>query len=263
MVADGSPTQYTIELIPVGRGEVPGPELFWMSRFDEWLPLEFQVALIRGDSITALVNTGPGRDLGHMNRQWEGFLGPRAAMQREDGEFILDQLSSRGVDPGEITHVILTPLQLYSVSNVLEFPNAEICISKKGWIHFHTTKNHPHDDRYSCLPKDVLVPLVTSEWERVRLLEDEDEIVPGIRTWWAGVHHRASVVVEVDTSIGTAAISDAYFWLENVTQSHPIGICENIYEALSTYERVRRDSDIVVPLYDPKNRERYGDGRIA
>lgn len=254
---------YSIRTMPVGESVVPGPELHWMSHWDQWLPLTFQVVLIRGHGITALVNTGPALDLEPMNAGWATFLGERARMSRRKGEFVLDQLAAAGVDPAEVTHVVLTPLQLYTVSNVLAFPNATILIGRRGWVHFHTTHEHPHDNRATSLPDDILVPLVTSAWPRVRLLADEDQVAAGIRTWWAGGHHRASIVVEVDTEAGRVLISDCFFHLENVTEDDPIGISESIDELRAAYRRVRQRADIVVPLYDPKNFDRFPDGWIA
>lgn len=253
----------SVKLLPVGRGEVPGPEVFWMRDWDRWCELQFQAVLIRGDGITALVNTGPAADLAPMNQQWASFLGERAAMRRAEGEFILDQLAANGVAPADVTHLLLTPLQLYTVSNVPAFPNAEICLTERGWQHFHRTHRHPHDDRDSSLPPEVLQYLMTEAWPRVRLLADEDALRPDLRTWWSGGHHRASMVIEVDTAAGVVAISDTYFHLANVTEPHPVGISENIYEALDCYQRVRETADIVLPLYDPDNLVRFPDGRIG
>lgn len=254
---------YSVTLLPMGRGDVPGPELFWMSGWDEWYPLLFQVALVRGEGVTALVNTGPAADIAAMNARWEQQLGERALMRRRPGEFILDHLDRLGIAPEEITHVVLTPLQLYTVSNVPAFPAAQICLSRQGWVHFHTTHGHPHDDRATSIPDDVLVHLVTEAWPRVRLLADEDEVAPGIRTWVCGGHHRASMVVEVDTPRGVAALSDVYFHLANVERDHPIGISEDLAEARAAYARVRATADLVVPLYDPANLDRFPEGRIA
>ena len=117
--------------------------------------------------------------------------------------------------------------------------------------------------RATSIPDEILVPLVTDAWPRVRLLDDEDQIAPGLRTWWSGGHHRASLCVEVDTPRGTAAISDTFFHLANVERDHPIGISESVEECLAAHARVRRDADIVVPLYDPGNFERFPEGRIA
>jgi hypothetical protein len=253
---------YEVRCLDVGSSEIPGPELFWMSEWDRWYPLTFQVVLIRGGGVTALVNTGPAEDLAPMNDRWAAFLGERARMAREPGQFILDRLREVGVAPDEVTHVILTPLQLYTVSNVLAFPNASICIARRGWEHFHATQRHPHDDRDTSIPPEILRELVGSAWPRILLLDDEHDIAPGLRTWWAGSHHRASIAVEIDTRAGLVVASDAFFYLENVERDHPIGICENIYEAMAAHERARR-ADVVLPLYDPKNFTRFPDGVVA
>lgn len=256
-------TQYEVTTMAVGESIIPGPELFWMNNFEEWFPLTFQCVLIRGNGIVALVNTGPALDLEPMNAGWASFLGEKARLSRGDGQFILDQLAAHDVKPEDVTHVILTPLQLYTVSNVLAFPNAEICIARRGWVHFHTTHDHPHDNRATSIPDEILTELVTTAWPRVRLLEDEDQIAEGLRTWWSGGHHRASVVVEADTSKGVVAISDSYFHERNVVDNIPLGINENMYEIIACYERVRRTADIILPLYDPANFERFPDGLVA
>ncbi|MBK5237910.1 MAG: hypothetical protein JJE28_02225 [Actinomycetales bacterium] len=233
-----------------------------MSGWDKWFTLSFQSILVRGNGVVAIVNTGPAEDLEPMNAGWASFLGERAKFSRGEGEFILDQLSQHGVSPLDVTHVFLTPLQLYSVSNVLAFPNARILISRKGWEHFHTTHEHPHDDRDTSIPPAILTEFMGDVWPRIVLLEDEETVVPGIRTWWTGSHHRASYAVEIDTPKGVVVTTDAFFYLENVELNHPIGICENIYEAMTAHARAKR-ADIILPLYDPKNFERFPGGIVA
>ena len=49
----------------------------------------------------------------------------------------------------------------------------------------------------------------------------------------------------------------------NVLDNVPLGINENMYEVLACYERVRRDADVVIPLYDPANFDTHPDGLIA
>ena len=172
-------------------------------------------------------------------------------MTRTPGEFIVDALASVGVRPDDVTHVICTPLQLYTTSNLPLFRRAQVCLSKRGWIHYHTTHQHPHDHRWNSIPRDVLAWLCLDAWDQVRLLEDEDEIVPGIRTWWAGTHHRARLAVEVDTPAGVVVASDAFFSYANVEQNRMLGISESMAEGLRTYERARAVADHLVPLYDP------------
>jgi hypothetical protein len=253
---------YGLQMLKVGEADVPGPELFWMSEWDEWFQLDFQVGVIRGNGVCALINTGPADDLGPMNDLWVKVLGERAPMRREPGWAILAQLDRVGIRPEDVTHVLLTPLQLYTVSNVAQFPRAQICLSRRGWIHYHVTHDHPHDVRWNCIPPDVLRYLTIDAWDRVRLLDDEDEIAPGIRTWWAGGHHRATIAVELDSSAGPLVVSDVFFVFRNVEEHHPLGISENIYETLAAYDRARA-AGTVVPLYDPLVFERHPDGVVA
>ena len=254
---------YAVRSIKVGATEIPGPELFWMSNWNDWFPLWFQVVLIQGDGVTALVNSGPPDDLSAINDLWGQIMGEHGSYQRADDERIVPALARVGVAPEDVTHLFLTPLQLYTTGNVPRFANAQICVTKRGWVHYHTTHAHPHDVRWNSISRDVLVHLVTDAWDRVRLLEDEDEVAPSLRTWWSGVHHRASMVIEADTAAGTVAISDSFFYYENVEDGRLLGINENMYEAIATNARVLRDAAHVVPLYDPKVFDRYPDGVVS
>jgi hypothetical protein len=254
---------FSVQVLRVGRTEIPGPELFWMSEWDRWFPLSFNVVLIRGEGVTALVNTGAPDDLAPLNAIWKSILGDRAEYLRDADETLAAQLDRVGVRPQDVTHVFATPFQLYTTAGIPTFTNAQICLSKRGWVHFHTTKDHPHDNRWTSLSPEVLTHLVTDGWDRVRLLEDSDEVVPGLRVWWAGTHHRASIAVEVDSTAGTVVASDAFFHYENVEDNRVLGINENMYEALACYERTRRVADHIVPLYDPKVFDRYPDGIVA
>ncbi|OYD61119.1 hypothetical protein [Rhodococcus sp. OK302] len=254
---------FGVRIIHLGDGEVPGPEVYWMSDWDNWYRLAFQAFLIEGEGVRALVGTGPARDLAPMNEGWAKLLGERAAFTREPGMWLPEQLERLGLSTADITHVLLTPLQLYTTSNVNQFANAQICLSERGWQHFHSSHTHPHDNRWTSIPPEVLSYLTHDAWDRVRLLADEDEIVPGFRTWWAGSHHRASIAVEIDTNAGLVTITDAYFTERNLRENHPIGICENIYEAMAAHQRIRTTADHALTLYDSGQLLRYPHGVVA
>jgi glyoxylase-like metal-dependent hydrolase (beta-lactamase superfamily II) len=254
---------HEVQVLRVATFEAPGPEVFWMSQWDEWIPLAVNVVLIRSGDVTALVNTGPPADITDLNAMWRIAVGPRCQLDAPVESSVENQLRAAGVTPDEVTHVILTPFQLYTMGGVHLFKNAQICLSKKGWVHFHTTHSHPHDSRWHSIPQDLLVHLVTDDWDRVRLLEDEDEVAPGIRTWWTGNHHRASIAVEIDTAAGIVVASDAFFVYENVEDNRPLGISENMYEGLAAFARARGVADHLIPLYDPRVVDRYPNGTIG
>ncbi len=253
---------YRVRSFDAGRVLVPGPEVFWMSHWDEMLPLTLQVVVIQGDGVNALVNTGLPANIDDLNHFWGMEPGdPRAAVRDDDAtiEGILDQA---GLSTDDITHVFLTPLQPYSCDNVPLFDKAQICLSRRGWVHFHTAKGHPHDSRAS-ISRDVLVHMVTDGWDRIRLLEPEETIAPGLRTWDSGVHHRASITVEADTDVGTVAISDSFFYAANVLDGRPLGISESMEEFIVFRDRVRSTAQHLIPLYDPGVFDRYPKGIVA
>ncbi len=48
-----------------------------------------------------------------------------------------------------------------------------------------------------------------------------------------------------------------HFLMGNFEQNIPIGIAEDIYECLRTYDYMRRECNIVIPAYDPENLNRF------
>jgi hypothetical protein len=254
--------KYQVRVLPVGEVDVPGPEVFWMSEWGRWLTLSINVLVIQGEGTVALVNTGAPADLSPINERWTSVLGERGRYRRTADQELIPQLARMGICPDEVTHLIVTPLQLYSTAGIPNFPRAQICLSERGWIHFHSTHSHPHDSRWHSMSKEVLTYLVTTAWERVHLLKDNDTVKEGIRTWWAGNHHRASLAVEIDTQTGIAVASDAFFYYENVEDDRPLGISENLYEGMACFERVRRTATHILPLYDPRVYERYPGGVV-
>jgi len=258
---------YGVRVLSVGTSKIDGPDVFWRQRQGEILPLAFNVTLITGGGIVALVNTSPPDDDHEVRAGFPTMRylhdAPAGDLVRGPDEHIDGALAKIGLTVDDITHVLLTPLELYTTGTLDRFRRAQICLSKQGWIHFHTTHEHFHDSRWRSFPRHVLVDLVTDSWDRVRLLEDEDEVAPGLRTWWSGAHHRESIVVEVDTAVGTVAISDSFFYYENVEDGQLLGLCENMYEALACNARVLRDAQHIVPIHDPRVFDRYPDGVIA
>jgi hypothetical protein len=250
----------------VGRmAGAPGAELYWMGnlRDDQWEPLVFYMAVLQAPGVTAIVNTGPPPDeLAWMNEQWFGFGGERTQLRVADDEQPLTALAGLGISPDQVTHVIITPFQAYATGNIDRFPKARIVLSRRGWQEFHLPRYPGHQPRKMEIPDRILAHLVTDAWDRVRLVGDE-EIVPGLRTVWAGCHHRSSLLVCVDTPKGTVAVSDCFFRYQNVENNHPIGIMESYEECVTAYEKARAQAQIQVPLYDPAVLERHPGGVIA
>ena len=255
---------YHVDVLKMGQCQVRGPEVYWMDRWDAWEELYFYMVLIRGEGKVAVINTGPPPDLTALNARWTAAFGPRGALVRRESESPEMALGRMGVTPADVDLVLITPLQAYAVGNIPLFHNATVCISRRGWIEdFHAPLYEMHVPRKLRIPDDVLAYLTLEAPERVRLLEDEDEILPGLQAFWVGTHHRSSMAYAIETSEGQVVVTDCCFKYGNIEGNHPLGIMESLPECMAAYRRIREEADIVIPLYDPEVLERFPEGQVA
>lgn len=251
-------------VIPLRLGQfewAPGFEMFWMEPQAEARSLALVGLLVSDGETNVLVNTGPlPAMLPEMNARWAGFDSRHQLTVRPEQELVA-ALGAAGVTTGDIHHVIVTPFQPYSLGNLMVLERATYWLSRTGWVDFHAPRwrDHPHDYRPYVIPAHVLVPLVTDRWPQVALLDDEHEVLPGLSTFWVGSHHRASVAVRIETAAGVVIASDCVFQYENITERRLLGINESMEETLVAYERIGREADIVIPMYDERVFQRHPD----
>ena len=261
--------EYQIDILKVGQfPETPGAEIFWMSNFgdDKWEKLNIYALLIRGGGHTVLINTGAPLDyLDWLNKLWGAGTNYRHQLVVDDDDQIESRLSAVGVKQEDVEHIIITPLQPYAIGGIDKFPNAQIHVNRYGWAELFAPryKHHPHDNFYACVPKRIISYIFLEAWDKMDFMKNEQQILPGIQVFWTGVHHRSSVAVGINTKEGKAIFSDCFFRYEHITEHRLLGICENMYEALEAYERIRKEADILLPMYDPRVLENYPGGKIG
>ncbi|BBD72923.1 hypothetical protein HS1genome_1312 [Sulfodiicoccus acidiphilus] len=247
----------SVKMFKVGEhGEVPGPEVFWMKEFGKWYPLTFYSFLVRLQSGYLLVNTGLVEDLSKRNQFLRNWAGTDRCKFTSYGR-IDHILEEAGVSPDEVTHVVVTPVQDYTVGGLPLFKRASLYFSRKGWYNDVVTPGpQPFLNRDIYLPKYVRSYLFEEAWERISLVDDQ-EIVEGVSLLWTGCHHRSSMAVQIDLSEGKLCLTDTAFTLRNLSENVPIGIAEDIYECLDAYRRLRESCVKVVPAYDPDNPKNF------
>jgi len=120
-----------------------------------------------------------------------------------------------------------------------------------------------HVPRHLRIPPEVNHYLQNEGWGKVRLLADEEELQAGIRVFWAGVHHRSSMAVAIDTDKGTVIITDAFFKYGNIESGRYLGVMESMIEADATWARIRKEADLFASIYDPEVFARHPGGILA
>ncbi len=255
---------YNVHVVKMGQCQVRGPEVYWMDHWDDWEELYFYMVLVRGEGKVAIINTGPPRDLRALNARWTAAFGERGALVRGESESPEIGLGRLGVKPTDVDLVLITPLQAYAVGNIPMFPNAQVCISRRGWIEdFHAPTYEMHVPRKLRIPDDVLAYLTLEAPDKLRLLEDEEEILPGLRASWVGTHHRSSMAFLIETSVGRVAVTDCCFKYGNIERMHPLGVMESLPECMAAYRRICKEADVVIPLYDPEVLKRFPEGKVG
>ena len=256
---------YSVQAFNAGTFWVPGPEVYWMENWNQREEMNILIYLIRGGGQNILINTGPPQDLEIINKAWLGFFGyPEAQIVRTEDQLPQNILRSQGLTPEDISTVLVTPLQAYATANIPMFRNASICISRRGWIEdFQAPYYHLHVPRHLRIPPDVNHYLQNEGWKKLRLLADEEEIQPGIRVFWAGVHHRSSMAVVIDTDHGKIILTDAFFKYGNIESGRYLGVMESMMEADATWARIRKEASIFASIYDPEVFTRHPGGILA
>ena len=128
---------YRVDAVRLGGWDwAPGFELFWMDFDAPDEPLALVGVVIRGGGVTALVNTGP--DPAFVAKvAAEAPPGQKHVLLAGAEEHPAAALGRLGIGLADVPLVLMTPFRAYAIGNGLRFPNAEICLSRRGWIDFH------------------------------------------------------------------------------------------------------------------------------
>jgi glyoxylase-like metal-dependent hydrolase (beta-lactamase superfamily II) len=240
------------------HGDVPAPEVYWMQGFGAWVRLSFYSFLVDTADGYLLVNTGLPKDLTDRNnflKKWAND--DRCKFTVSEDQKIENALKKAGVGPADVAHVVVTPVQDYTVGRLDLFRNAQLYFSMRGWFEDVVTPGKSaFISRDVFLPKYVRQFLFEDAWDRIRLVEDQ-EIVEGVSVRWTGGHHRSSMSVLLQTKDGIISITDSAFTWKNLEENIPIGIAEDVGECLGAYSYLKMVSKSIIPAYDPDNVVRY------
>lgn len=207
------------------------------------------VWVIEGGEHPIIVDTGP-KDLEEFNRAVAEYI-PGGVIQAP-GERTPELLAGAGINPEDVSHVFLTHMHPDHMGFYDLFPNAQLVVNRRGFL--------------SALPggvsRDVMMALARRWPDSLRLVEDE-EVLPGIRTFHLGCHSLCSQAIAVETSKGTVVLAgDVAYTFRNLEEEIPIRT-DNPDECRSAIQRLKREGDIVLPGHDPAIMERFPGGIIA
>jgi len=256
---------YSIKAIKYCEQSVPGPQMFFMSRWDEWMVADFFLFVLRrDDGQIILIDTGV-RDVNEIQPLVIAGVGERGRFRMNIAtQNVPLLLRKEGIDPADVAYVLITHLHYAHCSNARLFPNAKFIVSRTGW---HLTLDPPVPELVPDIlfPRDVLAYFAGEARDRLILADDEaPEILPGIGAFYIGGHTMCSQAFTVQTKQGLAIFpGDTVFYYENLEKNHPVGLAVDIIECYQAMERIRKLGGFLVPPHDPRLLQRYPDGVIA
>jgi len=254
---------YRVDCIRTATHMAQEAVLLYMRGFGQERLVNCYFWLIRGGGLHILVDTGLGgeypadypdaiRELSQQHQH--GF--PVA-----QGEDTVSRLRAYGVTPDDIDIVILSHLHFDHAGNIPLFKRARIAVNRKGWAFARQPGKHPV---FNVAADALLNYMETEMGGQLSLVEDEAEIVPGIRVVWTGGHTVCSQAVLIDTAKGRVVLTgDVAYLYDNLEQDHPIGLAVSLFESVAALRRLKAEGDILLPGHDAAILVRYPGGVIA
>lgn len=222
----------------------------WFYRYEAYgagdapKPMSSYVWLLQSETSTVLVDCGPGREAA-------------AARGLRIDRDIRELLASAGVAPAQVDHVALSHLHYDHTGNIGLFPNATFSISQAeldfwtGPLGRQPALSAPVESSEVSQVLDLLRD------ERLVLIDEELEILPGIRTRRVGGHTPGQTITTADLGGSQIVLaSDALHYYEEMRLNHLYKVFTDALSMLRTYEVLReldaRPDTTVVAGHDPE-----------
>lgn len=239
---------YEVYALKYAERDTPACQFFYRDASHEPVTLHYFVWLITGGPRPVLVDVGFCED-DATQRHIRNYVRPSAMVERA------------GVKPSEIPLVIVTHLHYDHWAGFSLFPSAEFWVQREE-VAFWTGPYARYEAFRGSANTPALASLVALNYEnRVRMIDGDREILPGIRVYRVGGHTAGLQIVTVETARGRVVLtSDASHFYRNVERRHPIQIVTSLPDMLAAFETIDElagPEKLIVTGHDPQVAERF------
>ena len=239
---------YEVYALKYGERDTTACQFFYRESSHAPITLHYFVWLILGGPHPILVDTG-FLDDDAQARGIRNYITPAAAVERA------------GVKAADVPVSLITHLHYDHWAGHSLFPSAEFWIQREE-VAFWT-------GRYGSMPAfrgsanvNALAGLVTLNYaNRIRIVDGDQDVLPGIRVHRVGGHTAGLQIVTVQTARGTVVLtSDASHFYRNVETRQPVQIITSLPEMLAAFETIHRlagPQKLIVAGHDPLVADRF------
>jgi glyoxylase-like metal-dependent hydrolase (beta-lactamase superfamily II) len=256
--AKGATPDYSIQAIRYASAEIDVSELVIGARKQN-TTIAMVVWLIRGGGRNILFDSGYHRDTFAKEFAVKEYIRPDEA------------LKLAGVQPEEITDVVISHAHWDHMGGIDLFPRAVVWIQKDEFRYYTGDAWQPGGEHGGIDPADVeqLVKLNTEG--RLHLVDgDNVEIFPGIRAYTGARHTYASQYLRVDGTPPFVLASDNCYLYRNLTEHRASATFSDADHAANINNQARMielsggSADRVIPGHDALQFDKYPThGRVA
>jgi glyoxylase-like metal-dependent hydrolase (beta-lactamase superfamily II) len=239
---------YEVYALKYAERDTTKCQFFFRESSHEPLTLHYFVWLILGGPHPVLVDTGFLEDEAR-SRHIRNYVSPAAMVERA------------GFKPADIPVALITHLHYDHWAGHSLFPKAEYWIQRDE-VAFWTGPFGSTPAFRQSANVDALARLVTLNYgQRVKIVEGEREVLPGLRVHRVGGHTAGLQIVTVQTARGTVVLtSDASHFYHNVETRQPVQIITSLPEMLTAFETIHElagKEKLIVAGHDPQVAERF------
>lgn len=211
-------------------------------------PIAYYLWVIRNDKRTVVVDLGFDERSGNAR----GRLMLRPPM---------DALAAVGVSPADVKTVIITHMHYDHAGHGTEFPNAEFVLQEKE-IAYCTGKPMNYPPLRRSFDIEHVTDMIRANFaSRVKFVDGDKEILPGISVHLIGGHSGGLQVVRVETAKGPLVLaSDAAHFYDTVIEQNPFTVIVDLPDMCAGWDHIFElgaEPGFVVPGHDPHVTELY------
>jgi glyoxylase-like metal-dependent hydrolase (beta-lactamase superfamily II) len=239
---------YQVYALKCGERDTTACDFFFREPSHDRLTLHFFVWLILGGAHPVVVDTGFGEE-DAAARGLRAYVSPAVMLAR------------MGVRAEDVPVALVTHLHWDHWAGYRQFPSAEFWIQREE-VAFWTGPVARYEVYKAPANVEALAGLVRLNYtNRVRMVEGEREVLPGLRVHRVGGHTAGLQIVSVETARGRVVLtSDASHFYRNVERFQPTQLITNLPEMLAGFDTIRAlagSPERIVAGHDPEVGSRF------
>jgi glyoxylase-like metal-dependent hydrolase (beta-lactamase superfamily II) len=239
---------YQIYALKYAERDTKQCTFFFREPSQDTLTLHFYLWVILGGPYPIVLDTG---------------FSAADAQRREARKWVspADMLARVGVKAAEVPVALISHLHWDHWDGYQFFPGARFWVQREE-MEFWTGFGGQHAHYRFFAEAEPLADLVKLNYAgRVRLVEGETPVLPGINAHLIGGHTAGLQVLSVETPGGTVVLtSDASHFYRNIERRDPVQIITNLPQMLQGFERIDAlagSPQRIVTGHDPEVAKRF------